>query len=56
MAARIVRKNQLKILVSDQEKAWLESVANARGLTVSDWVRQLIREAHRATKVRKEER
>ena len=46
--------NQLKILVSDEEKTWLEAVASARGLTSSDWVRQMIRDAFTALQERKQ--
>ena len=42
----VIRTTQLKILLSDLEKTWLENLANDRGFTVSDWVRQQIREAH----------
>lgn len=44
----VERPNQLKILVSNEEKVWLERLATAKGLTSSDWVRQQIREAHEA--------
>ncbi|HEY4012767.1 MAG TPA: CopG family transcriptional regulator [Polyangiaceae bacterium] len=40
------RTNQFKILLSDEEKAWLEEIAAARGLTSSDVLRQYVREAH----------
>jgi hypothetical protein len=40
------RPHQFKIMLSDQEKAWLEELATRRGLTSSDVLRQYIREAH----------
>jgi hypothetical protein len=40
------RSNQFKILLSDEEKGWLEEVAASRGLTSSDVLRLHIRESH----------
>jgi hypothetical protein len=40
------RPNQFKIMLSDEEKAWLEELAARRGLTSSDVLRLYIREAH----------
>lgn len=39
------RTNQFKIMLSDQEKAWLEELASSRGLTSSDVLRLYIRTA-----------
>lgn len=40
------RQIQFKIMLSTDEKLWLEALAKARGLTASDVLRQYIREAH----------
>jgi hypothetical protein len=47
------RPNQFKIMLSDEEKMWLEAVAADRGLTASDVLRQHIREAHSTLQERK---
>jgi hypothetical protein len=39
------RPHQFKILLSDDEKHWLEQVAESRGLTASDVLRLYIRDA-----------
>ncbi len=44
----IERPHQYKILLSEDEKAWLEEIATSRGLTAADVLRQYIREAHAA--------
>lgn len=38
------RCHQFNLLLSDEEKAWLEEIATSRGLTSSDVLRQYIRE------------
>jgi hypothetical protein len=40
------RPNQFKIMLSDEEKAWLEEIATSRGLTASDVLRLYIREQY----------
>lgn len=37
------RTNQFKVLLSDDELRTLKRLAEAKGLTASDWVRQGIR-------------
>ncbi len=44
MSKRAVRNKQLHMLLSKEERAWLESTAAERGLNLSDVMRQLIRE------------
>ena len=46
------RPNQFKIMLSNEEKAWLEQVAESRGLTSSDVLRLYIREAHAELQLR----
>lgn len=40
------RETQLKVMVSEEEKGWLEEIASSRGLTSSDVVRLAIRDAY----------
>jgi hypothetical protein len=40
------RPNQFKIMLSDEERAWLEAIASSRGLSASDVLRLYVREAH----------
>lgn len=40
------RDKQLHVLLSDEEERMLEAVADRRGLTSSDWIRQTIRQAY----------
>jgi hypothetical protein len=42
----IERNRRLSMLISDEEWAMLQTVAERAGLTASDWVRQRIREAY----------
>ncbi len=42
------RPLQFKILLSEEEKTWLEKIAASRGLTSSDVLRLYIRDAHLA--------
>jgi len=42
------RKNNVRVLFSDDEKRMLQHLAGARGLKVADTVRTLVREAFRA--------
>jgi Ribbon-helix-helix protein, copG family len=42
------RPHQFKMLLSDDEKEWLEAIAASRGLTSSDVLRVYIREAYAA--------
>lgn len=42
----VERTIQLKLLLSAEEKQWLEEIATRKGLTVSDVVRQFIRDDH----------
>lgn len=46
------RTKQLKVLLSDEEKDWLDALAQARGLTASDVLRQYIRNEHAALEER----
>jgi hypothetical protein len=39
----VKRHHQFKILLSSDEKEWLHTLADARGLTPTDYVRQHIR-------------
>ena len=39
------RSHQFKILLSAEEKRWLDEIAEARGLSASDVVRLYVREA-----------
>ncbi len=49
----IDRPHQLKILISDREKQWLEALADSRGVSVSDWIRLMTRDAYEAMKPRR---
>lgn len=40
----VARTNQFKILLSDDEKTWLQALAEKRGLTPTDYVRLFIRD------------
>lgn len=40
------RDQNLRIMVSRKEKKMIRSLAKARGLTISDYLRQLIRDKH----------
>lgn len=51
---RISRSHQLKIKISDNEKKWLEELALSRGLTSSDWLRLMLRDAYREHKTKGE--
>lgn len=44
--APIKRTIQFKVLLSDEEKSWLEDLANSKGLTPTDYVRTTIRDAY----------
>jgi len=44
----IERNIQLKVLISEEEKEWLTDLADAQGVSASDFVRTLIRRAHQA--------
>jgi hypothetical protein len=47
------RTNQFKIMLSDDERAWLEAIAARRGLTSSDVLRQYIRDTHQQLEEKK---
>jgi hypothetical protein len=40
----VERHHQFKILLSNDEKAWLQTLADAKGLTPTDYLRQYIRD------------
>lgn len=42
------RHYQLKLLLSDEERSWLEQIATAKGLSSADVIRMQIREQHAA--------
>ena len=52
----VERKYKLTAMLSDDERRMLASVAERRGLTASDWVRQIIRRAHVETHERRDEK
>jgi hypothetical protein len=40
------RPHQFKIMLSSDEKAWLDEIATERGITATDFLRQHIRDSH----------
>ncbi len=40
----VERPHQFKILLSSDEKEWLQTLADAKGLTPTDYLRQYIRD------------
>jgi hypothetical protein len=44
----VTRTHRLSMLISDDEWAMLQAVAEKRGVTASDWVRMHIRDAYEA--------
>jgi hypothetical protein len=46
------RTDQLKVLLSLEEKKWLDAIAERRGLTASDVIRQFIRSEYAALEIR----
>ena len=47
---------QVKLLVSIEERLWLDDLADVMGLSIADVVRQLIRREHEARREAIEER